>query len=88
MEVMFPEVNREAVRLLVLAGCEVVAPRAQTCCGAPARARGLRRSAKELARRNVAAFAGVKADFIVTDSAGCGPRCASSIICCTRAATP
>jgi glycolate oxidase iron-sulfur subunit len=72
MEVMFPEVNREAVRLLVLAGCEVVAPRAQTCCGALHAHAGLRRSAKELARRNVAAFAGVKADFIVTDSAGCG----------------
>src|SRR5439155_897443 len=34
MEVMFPEVNREAVRLLLLAGAEVVVPHAQTCCGA------------------------------------------------------
>jgi glycolate oxidase iron-sulfur subunit len=72
MEVMFPEVNREAVRLLVLAGCEVVVPRAQTCCGALHAHAGLRREAKTLATRNVAVFAAATADFIVTDSAGCG----------------
>jgi glycolate oxidase iron-sulfur subunit len=71
MEVMFPEVNREAVRLLVLAGCEVGVPRAQTCCGALHAHAGLRRTAKTLARRNARAF-GAAFDFIVTDSAGCG----------------
>jgi glycolate oxidase iron-sulfur subunit len=71
MEVMFPEVNREAVRLLVLAGCEVRVPRAQTCCGALHAHAGLRRTAKNLARRNAGAF-GAEFDFIVTDSAGCG----------------
>ncbi len=71
MDVMFPRVNREAVRLLVLAGCEVVVPKAQTCCGALQAHAGLRRLAKKLARANVQAFAG-SYDFIVTDSAGCG----------------
>jgi glycolate oxidase iron-sulfur subunit len=71
MEVMFPAVNREAVRLLVLAGCEVAVPHAQTCCGALQAHSGLRRLAKRLARENLHAFEGGY-DFIVTDSAGCG----------------
>ena len=71
METMFPQVNREAVRLMVLAGCEVSVPRAQTCCGALHAHAGLRRVAKDLARRNSHAFAD-EADWIVTDSAGCG----------------
>lgn len=71
MEVFFPRVNRDAVRLLALAGCEVRVPRTQTCCGALHAHAGLRPAAKSLARRNVAAFDG-DADFIVTDSAGCG----------------
>ncbi len=71
MEVMFPAVNREAVRLLVLAGCEVLVPRDQTCCGALHAHAGLRREAKRLAAANARAF-GADLDFIVTDSAGCG----------------
>jgi len=73
MDVMFPRVNQEAVRLLVLAGAEVVVPHAQTCCGALHAHSGLRHSAKRLARRNVAVFGGGAAfDSIVSDSAGCG----------------
>ncbi len=71
METLFPAINREAVRLLVLAGCEVAVPAAQTCCGALHAHAGLRRVAKDLARRNSRAFAD-DADWIVTDSAGCG----------------
>ena len=71
MDVMFPRVNQEAVRLLVLAGCRVEVPAAQTCCGALHAHAGLRSEARALAKRNVAAFAG-ELDFIVTDSAGCG----------------
>ncbi|MBI1796733.1 MAG: 4Fe-4S dicluster domain-containing protein [Candidatus Eisenbacteria bacterium] len=72
MEVMFPRVNHEAVRLLVLAGCRVEVPRAQTCCGALHAHAGLRREARVLARTNVAAFADAGYDFVVHDSAGCG----------------
>ena len=72
MEVMFPRVNHEVVRLLVLAGCEVTVPGDQTCCGALHAHSGLRREAKTLARRNVRAFARDAYDFVVTDSAGCG----------------
>jgi len=71
MDVMFPRVNQEAVRLLVLAGCRVEVPAAQTCCGALHAHAGLRAEARALAKRNVTAFGG-DLDFIVTDSAGCG----------------
>lgn len=71
MDVMFPSVNRETVRLLVLAGAEVRVPHAQGCCGALHAHAGLRREAKSLARSNVRAFDGGE-DFIVTHSAGCG----------------
>jgi len=71
MEAMFPHVNHEAARLLVLAGCEVVSPRGQSCCGALQAHAGLRHSACDLARTNVKAF-GDDLDYIVTDSAGCG----------------
>ena len=72
MEVMFPHVNHEAVRLLVVAGCEVVVPKAQTCCGALHAHAGLRREAKALAGSNVRAFDADALDAIVSDSAGCG----------------
>lgn len=71
METMFPAVNQEAVRLLVLAGCEVVSPRGQGCCGALQAHAGLRDSARRLARENTQRFdSGF--DFVVNTSAGCG----------------
>ena len=71
METMFPRINQEAVRLLVLAGCQVVVPRAQRCCGALQAHAGLRRESKALARDNLGAFA-ADIERIVTTSAGCG----------------
>jgi len=72
MEVMFPRINHQAVRLLVLAGCEVTVPRGQCCCGALQAHAGMRRLAKDLARANVRAFDPGGYDFVVNDSAGCG----------------
>lgn len=72
MEVMFPRINHEAVRLLVLAGCEVTVPRGQCCCGALQAHAGMRRLAKDLARANVRAFDPGGYDYVVNDSAGCG----------------
>lgn len=71
MEPLFPDTHREAVRLMVLAGIEVVVPLAQTCCGALHGHGGRREQAKDLARANVKAFA-FDADFVVSHSAGCG----------------
>jgi glycolate oxidase iron-sulfur subunit len=72
MEVMFPESNRELVRLLAIAGCEVTVPRAQDCCGALHAHAGMRRTAAGLARANAAVFDPGRYDAIVTHSAGCG----------------
>ncbi len=71
MEAMFPHTHRETVRLLVLAGLEVTAPRAGTCCGALHAHAGRPEEAKSLARRNVHAF-GAEFEFVVSHSAGCG----------------
>jgi Fe-S oxidoreductase len=71
METMFPRVNQEAVRLLVIAGCEVVVPKAQRCCGALQAHAGLRRESKALARENLGVFS-ADVECIVTTSAGCG----------------
>ncbi|HET9326983.1 MAG TPA: (Fe-S)-binding protein [Candidatus Eisenbacteria bacterium] len=71
METMFPRVNQEAVRLLVVAGCEVVVPHAQRCCGALQAHAGLRRESKALARANLGVFP-EDVERIVTTSAGCG----------------
>ena len=71
MDVMFPRMTHEAIRLLVLAGARVEVAADQGCCGALHAHAGLRRDAKALARANVERI-GRDADYIVTHSAGCG----------------
>ena len=65
-----PTVGFAAIRLLEQAGCEVVVPEAQTCCGQPAFNSGDRESARDLARRVVDAF--LPYDFTVVPSGSCG----------------
>jgi glycolate oxidase iron-sulfur subunit len=62
--------NRATIRVLARNGWRVLVPPGQTCCGALAAHNGRLRSARALARRNLAAFNG--ADWIVVGSAGCG----------------
>ena len=66
---MRPAVGLAAVKLLQDAGCEVVVPAAQTCCGQPAMNSGDRSDAKSLARRVIRAFANV--DYVVAPSGSC-----------------
>jgi Fe-S oxidoreductase len=40
VDVMRPEIGLSAIKLLEAAGCEVVVPEAQTCCGQPAYSAG------------------------------------------------
>jgi glycolate oxidase iron-sulfur subunit len=63
-------VNRATIRVLARNGWRVVVPPGQTCCGALGAHYGRLGSARRLARRNLAAFAGV--DWIVVNAAGCG----------------
>jgi glycolate oxidase iron-sulfur subunit len=62
--------NRATVRVLARSGWRVIAPRRQTCCGAIQAHNGGLRTARKLARRNLAAFDG--ADWVVVAAAGCG----------------
>jgi glycolate oxidase iron-sulfur subunit len=70
--VTFSALNEATIRVLIANGCEVVVPDGQFCCGAlPAHA-GVRDVARDLARRNIAAFASDDFDALVTNAAGCG----------------
>lgn len=70
--VSFARLNEATVRVLQKNGCEVVIPRAQTCCGALHAHSGRLDKARELARRNIQAFLAEDCDAIVTNAAGCG----------------
>jgi glycolate oxidase iron-sulfur subunit len=72
MNSMLGSVNRSTVRLLNAAGYDVVVPKNQVCCGALANHAGLRETAVESAKQNVAAFSGSGFDAILINAAGCG----------------
>jgi glycolate dehydrogenase iron-sulfur subunit len=71
MDTLFRHVNAATRRTLEYNGYEVVEVEGQTCCGALHEHAGDRAAAATLALRNVAALAD-SADYIVTNSAGCG----------------
>ncbi len=72
MSTVLADVDRATVRVLQRAGCAVVAPAGQGCCGALHAHAGDRSTARALARRNVAAFARHDTLPIVVNAAGCG----------------
>ncbi len=69
VDVMRPSVGFAAVRLLEAAGCEVVVPAAQTCCGQPAYNSGEKSGARAIALQTIAAFDGY--DYVVAPSGSC-----------------
>ena len=64
-----PTVGFAAVKLLQAAGCAVVVPAAQTCCGQPAYNSGDRADACTLARQAIAQFE--QYDYVVAPSGSC-----------------
>lgn len=72
MDEMFYRTNRNTEALLAEAGYDVVLPLGQTCCGALHAHAGERHMARELAKRNIAAFEEIEADYIVQNAGGCG----------------
>jgi glycolate oxidase iron-sulfur subunit len=70
--VTFTKLNEATLRVLTANGCEVVVPNGQLCCGALAAHAGVRETARELARKNIAAFKAGSFDAILTNAAGCG----------------
>jgi L-lactate dehydrogenase complex protein LldE len=69
VDLMRPRIGFAALALLEGAGCEVVVPEAQTCCGQPGYNSGDREGARRLARKVVAVFEGY--DYVVAPSGSC-----------------
>lgn len=72
MPELFGPVHEATVRVLEHNQVGVCSPSRQTCCGALHLHDGERTLAQDLARRNIEAFEGDGADFIVVNAAGCG----------------
>ncbi len=69
VDLMRPRIGFAALRLLECAGCEVVVPEAQTCCGQPGYNSGDRGTAAALAGKVLAEFEGC--DYVVAPSGSC-----------------
>jgi|SRR5579864_8126321 len=66
------QVNAATARVLAAEGCEVVAPAAQTCCGALLVHAGEEAAAIDLAKKTIDVFEQAGVETIVTNAAGCG----------------
>lgn len=69
VDLMRPEIGFAALQLLERAGCMVVVPEGQTCCGQPAASAGQRAIAVELAKKAVAELEGF--ECVVVPSGSC-----------------
>ncbi|HXF67298.1 MAG TPA: (Fe-S)-binding protein [Burkholderiales bacterium] len=69
VDLMRPRIGFAAWKLLEAAGCEVLVPRTQTCCGQPGYNSGDRASARALARKMLAEFE--HCDYVVAPSGSC-----------------
>ncbi len=72
MPILYARTHEATVRVLERNGCSVIDTPAQVCCGALNLHAGDRRTARELARKNIDAFLAADVDAIVVNSAGCG----------------
>lgn len=69
IDLMRPRIGFAALRLLQSAGCEVIVPATQTCCGQPAYNSGDRKAAQALARKMIHEFS--QCDYVVVPSGSC-----------------
>ncbi len=69
VDALRPSIGISALRLLEAAGCEVIVPRRQTCCGQPGWNSGERSSARSLAKKLIEEFDGC--DCVVAPSGSC-----------------
>ena len=70
VDLMRPRIGFAALKLLEAAGCEVIVPDTQTCCGQPAWNSGDRVGAEALAKKTIAEFEGF--EYVVVPSGSCG----------------
>ena len=71
-QAVFGPHNRATARVLARNGLEVVAPRAQACCGALHAHAGEHATALELARRTIEVFERAGVDQVIVNTSGCG----------------
>ncbi len=71
-QVVFGPHNRATARVLAKNGAEVVAPRAQACCGALHAHAGEHATALVLARRTIEAFEQAGVEQVIVNTSGCG----------------
>jgi glycolate oxidase iron-sulfur subunit len=69
---VFGDTNAATGRVLARNGVEVIPTVGQTCCGALHAHAGERELARDLARRNIAAFERGSIDAVIVNAAGCG----------------
>ena len=74
MDVSEAAIHESTLTLLHHIGCEVVVPGNQVCCGAIHVHSGDRKTARELALKNLVAFEPRHLDAIITNAAGCGAQ--------------
>ncbi len=72
MEGLFTHVNRATERVLAANGYSLCKAPGQECCGALHVHAGDAEAARRMARTNIAAFEASGAEFVATNSAGCG----------------
>lgn len=72
MDTLFMTTNDATMKLLQYAGCEIVIPESQNCCGALHGHSGERNKAQEMVKKNIAAFEKADVDYIITNAGGCG----------------
>jgi L-lactate dehydrogenase complex protein LldE len=70
VDLMRPRIGFAALELLQGAGCEVIVPQTQTCCGQPAYNSGDRQAAQTLARKVLRELK--DCDYVVVPSGSCG----------------
>jgi len=71
-QVFFSGVNAATVRVLAAEGCEVIAPKAQGCCGALSTHAGREEESLNFARKTIDTFERENLDYFVINAAGCG----------------
>ena len=70
VDTMRPRIGFATIKLLEAAGCEVVVPEQQTCCGQPGYNSGDRKSAEAMALKFLAEFETF--DYVVLPAGSCG----------------
>ena len=71
-QVAFGPTNRATTRVLARNGAEVLAPRAQSCCGALHAHSGEHETALDLARRTIEVFEAAGVEWVIVNTSGCG----------------